>query len=117
MGFLPNDKSFDRRWMHEHTADVNVSAVRNMNAIREFAFEFFDTLDYDGNGFIERNELEDALENLEMSNRQKSFVQFLLNNQKQISEMVEELDSSGQPAEGISRADLEKYFYVLSETL
>lgn len=114
MPLLPDDENFDKRWLHEHTAEVNISVIKNLAAVREFAFKSFDLLDRDGNGFIETEELLDILENGELSNREKSFVNFLLNNQPQIAEMQDEITS---PPGAISREDLKHYFNLLSDLL
>lgn len=114
MALLPNDKNFDRRWMHESTAEVNITNIRSLQAVKDYAYTYFDQLDRDGNGFIELHELEDALENDALGNREKSFVLFLLNNLQQIEEMVHE---EGAPSNGVSRQDLESYFRLLSDLI
>ncbi|MBX9568283.1 MAG: EF-hand domain-containing protein [Candidatus Obscuribacterales bacterium] len=108
------DDQNDRRWMHESTAEVNIANIRNLAAVKEFAYRSFDQLDRDGNGFIELTELEDALENDALGNREKSFVMFLLNNLQQIAEMVHE---EGDPNDGVSRQDLESYFQLLANLI
>lgn len=114
MSLLPDDQNFDRRWLNEHTAEVNISTIKNLVEIREFAYKSFDLLDKDGNGFIETNELEEAMRSDRLGNRERSFIVFLLNNQEQIAEMHDE--GSG-PRQGISREDLDDYFKLLSELL
>lgn len=113
MPLLPDNENFDRRWLHESTAEVNVSTIRDLVAVREFAYHSFDRLDKDGNGFIETHELTEALEKGDLSNREKSFVHFLLNNQEQIAEMQSEEVSST----GISRKDIDSYFKLLANLL
>lgn len=114
MALLPNDKNFDRRWMHESTTEVNITNIRSLQAVKDYAYTYFDQLDRDGNGFIELHELEDALENDALGNREKSFVLFLLNNLQQIEEMVHE---EGAPSNGVSRQDLESYFRLLADII
>lgn len=114
MSLLPDNQNFDRRWMQESTSEINITNIRNLAAVKEFAYRSFDQLDRDGNGFIELHELEDALENDALGNREKSFVMFLLNNLGQIEEMVHE---PGAPSNGVSREDLECYFKLLAELI
>lgn len=112
----PNDENFETRWLHESTLEHQTSRVGNLNAVKEFAYNSFDRLDKDGNGFIEMNELQTVLdEDGALNNREKSFVVFLLNNFEQISIMQDEGLKS--PVDGISRADIELYFKLLATLL
>jgi Ca2+-binding EF-hand superfamily protein len=86
----------------------------DIKAIREYAYLAFDHLDKNGNGFLERNELIAVLEG-GVTEREKSFITFLLNNQENIADMVQE--EGGGPSEGISRDDLESYFTLISALL
>lgn len=81
---------------------------QNFDQIRQFAYEAFDKLDTNSNGFIETHELYDALNDPKLDMREKSYVTFLLTNQKEIAESVNE---GIDPTEGgISRLDIELYF-------
>lgn len=81
---------------------------QNFDQIRQFAYESFDKLDANGNGFIETHELYDALHDPKLDMREKSYVTFLLTNQKEIADSVNEGIDPTQG--GISRLDIELYF-------
>lgn len=112
---LPDEENFDRRWLHETTQEHQTSMIANLYAVKEFAYNSFDRLDKDGNGFIETHELAEVLENGNLSSREKSFVMFLLNNQEQISEMYDDGDNA--PSDGISRQDIEHYFELIANLI
>lgn len=81
---------------------------QNFDQIRSFAYQAFDKLDKNGNGFIETDELYEALNDPNLDMREKSYVTFLLTNQKEIADSVNE---GIDPTEnGISRLDIELYF-------
>lgn len=115
MSFLPDDEDFDKRWLHETTKEQNMATVADLNAVREFAYKSFDHLDQDKNGFIESAELESLLQGNSLSNREKSFVWFLLTNQEQIACMAEQGDEAD--CAGISRQDIEQYFKLLADLI
>ena len=102
----------DRSWMD---ADDDGAAIQDIDAIRDYAYEAFDRLDKDGNGFIESTELHLARLDPSMSAKEKSFIAFLLNNQEAIADMVAEVAPG--PRLGISRDDLESYFGLISRLL
>jgi Ca2+-binding EF-hand superfamily protein len=103
-------QDFERHWLTEEDQTVEP----DIKAIRDYAYLAFDHLDKNGNGFLEREELVAALE-LPITTREKSFITFLLNNQENIAEMVNE--GVGSPADGISRGDLETYFSLITRLL
>ncbi len=55
---------------------------QNFDHIRLFAYEAFDKIDANDNGFIETEELYAALNDPNLDMREKSYVTFLLTNQK-----------------------------------
>jgi len=85
--------------------------AQNLEDIKQYAYSAFDSLDRNGNGFIETHELTQVLDDASVGMREKSFITFLLNHQSDIADTVQE----GHPehADGISRLDLEKYFRIL----
>ncbi len=111
----PENKNAESRWLHQTTREHKMSLIANLREVKDFAYAFFDELDKDKDGFLDRRELLDVLENGELTNRQKSFVMFLLNNHSQISAMKEEIE--GSVSRGISRSDLNEYFILVADLL
>lgn len=107
-----NNEQGDRSWMD---ADNDGEEIQDIAAIRDYAYQAFDRLDKDGNGFIESTELHLARLDPSMSAKEKSFIAFLLNNQEAIADMVAE--AAPGPRLGISRDDLESYFGLISRLL
>ena len=102
----------DRSWMEQGN---DSEEMHDIVAIRDYAYEAFDRLDKDGNGFIESTELLAAKLDPSTSAKEKSFIAFLLNNQEAIADMVQE-EQAG-PRLGLSRDDLESYFGLISRLL
>ncbi|MBS2009061.1 MAG: hypothetical protein JST01_18560 [Cyanobacteria bacterium SZAS TMP-1] len=112
---MTDQSEFERQWLQtDENGGGGEGGEPDIKAIREYAYVAFDQLDKNGNGFLEREELMAVL-NTPISEREKSFITFLLNNQENIAEMVQE-EQSG-PSEGISRDDLESYFALISTLL
>ena len=111
---------FERHWMDTSPGELDggsfkdAAGLPDLPAIREYVYQAFDHLDKNGNGFLEKSELIEALKS-QIPRREKSFIVFLLNNQENIAEAVEE-EAAG-PADGISRQDLESYFAIVAELL
>ena len=91
------------------------SFAEEMAAIKEFAYRAFDEMDVNENGYLEWFELKESLQNPAIAERDKKFIQFLIDNQKQISDSYDEGDSSTK--QGISRKDLEAYFSFIATLL
>jgi hypothetical protein len=118
---MTEQPDFERHWWtwdksQEPPADgaVDSEVLPDVKAIKDYAYWAFDHLDKNGNGFLERDELLAVL-NSQISQREKSFITFLLNNQQNIADMVQE--QGGSASEGISRQDLESYFALISALL
>jgi hypothetical protein len=114
---MTDQPDFDRHWLSgEPSSDSSADSgsMPDIKAIREYAYYAFDHLDKNGNGFLERDELLAVL-NSQITQREKSFITFLLNNQENIADMVKE--SGGAQSEGISRGDLESYFSLITALL
>jgi hypothetical protein len=112
------NSDFQNAWMSKSVTAApaetskKVSPVqRSLEEIKEFAYEAFDRLDKNGNGFIETDELSAFLEDANVPMREKSFITFLLSNQQEISEACKE--DGSMPSTGISRLDLEFYFRLI----
>lgn len=91
------------------------SMTYELTRIKEFAYKTFDTLDRNGNGYLEYTELEDALTTPGRDAKEKSFIQFLLDNREAIADSFDEGEDS--MLDSISRADLEAYFKLVIELL
>lgn len=86
-----------------------------LSQIKEFAYRTFDTIDRNGNGYLEYTELETFLTKPGTDAREKSFIEFLLANCDNIADTVDEGEQSMPDA--ISRQDLEAYFKLIVELL
>jgi len=75
--------------------------------IKAFAFEHFDKLDKDGDGFISRNELKASFEDQNTSQEARSYIFFLL---RRIDEIQAAYNEEWGAGDGISRADIQEYF-------
>lgn len=83
-----------------------------LNEVKSFAYECFDQIDTDGDGFLSRAELDNALKSDLWKWREKSFICFLLRRIDDISESYdEEWDCAKH--DGISRADIQEYFKII----
>ncbi len=85
------------------------NAKEQLQAVKEYAYKSFDAIDRDKNGFLTRQELEQALHN-SSDYKQRSFLKFILDNHEQIAEAE---DDSVHAEDGISRDDLESYFELI----
>ncbi|MBZ0189898.1 MAG: hypothetical protein K8F91_26870 [Candidatus Obscuribacterales bacterium] len=114
---LDPDDDFQNEWMNQAvtarpSAEKKSSPVRqNIEQIKQYAYDAFDKLDADSNGFIETSELYAALEDEGTPMRDKSYIMFLLTNQSEIASSAYEGDPDKKDA--ISRVDLELYFRLL----
>ncbi len=114
---MASEPEFEKQWLtssSESGFGADQGSVPDIKAIREYAYWAFDHLDKNGNGFLERDELLAVL-NSNITAREKSFITFLINNQQNIADMVQEEGASS--VEGISRQDLENYFALIGELL
>ncbi len=97
-------------WFSDIVGDgSNVSD--QLQAIKNFAYNSFDKLDKDKNGFISRKELEVAIA-ADLDQTEQKFLVFLLDNHEQIAEACDDAE-----LDGISRNDLEQYFDLISTLL
>ncbi|MBP9090376.1 hypothetical protein KBI23_05050 [bacterium] len=100
---------FEKAWVSNYVPKD--SAADAILQIKDYAYKAFDKLDSDGNGYIEKHELEAHLKDEKTPAREKSFITFLLNNQQAIADAVHEGSTSVKG--GITRLDLEAYFKLV----
>jgi Ca2+-binding EF-hand superfamily protein len=107
-----DDKNFQNAWFSSHVAkaDQGLTAATALENVRNFAYSAFERLDKDGNGFIELDELQSIMQSGQLSDRERSFVAFLISNHQQISESFAEGEEQHN---GISRQDLNAYFELI----
>lgn len=117
---LKKDDDFQNAWFSKAApaapAEKKASPLRqNFEDIKAYAYEAFDKLDTNKNGFIETDELYAAMQDENTPMRDKSYIMFLLTNQSDIASSAQE----GHPehADGISRVDLELYFRLVLSML
>jgi hypothetical protein len=110
---LKKDDEFANAWFSQsNPAEKKASPVRqNLEAIKQYAYDAFDKLDTNKNGFIETNELYAAMDAEGTPMRDKSYIMFLLSNQAEIADAAHEGDPEHK--DGISRVDLELYFRLI----
>ncbi len=110
---LNKDDEFANAWFSQsNPSEKKASPVRqNLEAIKQYAYEAFDKLDTNKNGFIETNELYAAMDAEDTPMRDKSYIMFLLSNQAEIADAAHEGDPEHK--DGISRVDLELYFRLI----
>lgn len=121
------DSSFDNAWFSRSpgaaeggpgagagaTQKKQSPMQRNIEEIKQYAYDAFDRLDANKNGFIEMDELAAHLNDPNVPMREKSFISFLINNHDDIEQACSE---GGHSNSGISRLDIEFYFrLVLSQ--
>jgi hypothetical protein len=95
-------------WISDyHPAGIQVQDA--MDEIKVFAYGAFDHLDKDGDGFLDRAELETAFGSLNPLARERSFVLFLLFHLTEIAAAYNE--ECITRSDGISRSDLDAYFH------
>ncbi len=117
-----NDPSFDNAWFSRTPASPEPSAAgkkvspvqRSIEEIKQYAYDAFDKLDANKNGFIEMDELAASLNDPNVPMREKSFISFLINNHDDIEKACSE---GSEAKNGISRLDIEFYFRLVISQL
>ncbi len=116
---LEDDDDFANRWfapVKSETGETKLNIVQqNMEAIRAYAYEAFDKIDTNGNGFIETEELYAAVDDDNIPMREKSYIMFLLTHQQEIADSQDE--GVEDMRDGISRLDIEHYFKLVQARL
>lgn len=111
------DANFDNAWFSRTpTSEMaapgkKISPVqKSIEEIKQYAYEAFDKLDANKNGFIEMDELAASMADPNVPMREKSFISFLINNHDEIEKACAE---GGEAKNGISRLDIEFYFRLI----
>ncbi len=111
------DDDFQNAWFSQSSVTTTGSfkkaspVLQNMEEIKKYAYDSFDRLDANGNGFIETDELVAAMNDASTPMRDKSYIHFLLSNQADIASAAHE--GHEDQKDGISRVDLELYFRLV----
>lgn len=110
---LNKDDEFASAWFSQsNPGEKKSSPVRqNLEQIKAYAYEAFDRLDTNQNGFIETEELYAAMNAESTPMKEKSYIMFLLCNQPEIAKSA--FEGSNENKDGISRVDLELYFRII----
>jgi len=107
----------EHAWYETKAAQTGGLRVADtLDEVKTFAYECFDRLDKNGDGFINRGELSEAMSDDRWDWREKSFICFLLRRITDIAESYEE-EWDCKDAEGISRADIQEYFKMIRKKI
>lgn len=98
-------------WQKVPVPSGGINVSQTFQDIHDFALKTFDTLDQDGDGFLSRQELQNAAADDLTGWREKSFLIFLIRNLEPISNAFDEKWAPENA--GISRMDLQEYFRLL----
>ena len=101
------NSAYDANW-YKRQSPSGIRVADTLDEIKQFAYSTFDNLDKDGNGFISKSELQEALVSKDYDWRERSYISFLLRRIDDISEAYEEEWDSKE--EGISKVDIQEYF-------
>lgn len=95
------------------TPSPGLSIVEEMSSIQDYAYRVFDDLDTNSDGYLQWRELQAAMLSPTTNDREKKFIQFLMDNQRAISASYDE--GVTPPKDGMSRNDLLAYFSMIRE--
>lgn len=98
-------------WKKVPIPSGGINLSQTFQDIHEYALKTFDSMDQDGDGFLSRQELQNAATDDLTGWREKSFLIFLLRNIEAISKAYDEHWAPENA--GISRMDLQEYFRLL----
>ena len=84
------DDSFQMAWFSKASPAGMSIADAELEEVKKFAFTAFSRLDANGDGFIERHELQAALDDAKTEWREKSFITFLIHRLDEIKDAYQE---------------------------
>ncbi len=99
-------------WFRTTTVSQGIHVGDSLDEVKLFAFECFDRLDHNNNGFLSRAELMKAVIDERWGIRERSYICFLLRRLDDISESYSEEWRCAQ-TDGVSRADIQEYFNLI----
>lgn len=104
-----NQKKIDEgAWYKKCTGD-GIDLRGKLDEIKWFAYNCFDDLDTDKDGFLDRNEIKAALDSPDTDWREKSYLTFLLRRLDDIQSAYKE-EWPDDARDGFSRTDIQEYF-------
>lgn len=106
------DTDTEKEWYDAKRLGHGLRVADTLDEVKTFAFESFDRLDKNADGFISKAELVEAMNDDRWGWREKSYICFMLRRIDDIQEAYDE-QWSCQKQEGISRADVQEYFKVI----
>lgn len=87
-----------------------------LEEVKNFAYKCFDALDKNDDGFVSRQELNEALQDsTHWDWRERSYVCFLLRRLDDIKSAYN--DEFSNDVDGVSRADIQEYFKLIRSKL
>jgi len=113
-----NSETSESAWMYPNAGNTSggLRVADTLDEVKTFAYECFDKLDKDSDGFISKGELSEALAGDMYKWREKSFICFML---RRIADIAESYDEEWdcKEGDGISRADIQEYFRMLRKRI
>ncbi len=103
-------------WYDQKQSGHGLRVADTFEEVKNFAYSCFDALDKNGDGFVSRQELDEALrDNNSWDWRDRSYICFLLRRLDDIK--VAYHDENAESIDGISRADIQEYFKMIRAKL
>ncbi|MBX9666904.1 MAG: hypothetical protein K2X93_04760 [Candidatus Obscuribacterales bacterium] len=96
-------------WFRVKHVSLGIHVADTLDEVKSFAFECFDRLDHNRNGFLSRTELMEAVTDERWGIRERSYICFLLRRLNDIAEAYSEEWHCAQ-TDGVSRTDIQEYF-------
>ncbi len=106
--------SDDSAW-YRCTPSSGIRIADTLDEVKSFAYDSFDRLDKNNDGFVSRQELNEVLHDHRWSWRDRSYVSFLLRRLDDIKAAYDE--EWGDDVDGISRVDIQEYFNAIREKI